>query len=57
MVKIPKLAKPVEGRKAFLLALLGEPCPKERLSQNRIPIEPLTQQHRGKGLFSLPQLS
>jgi len=40
-------------------AKLGEPCPKVRLSQDRMPIEPLTEQQswvRGKGLFPLPQL-
>jgi len=35
-----------EGRKAFPPppAKLGEPCPKVRLSQDRMPVEPLTQQ-------------
>ncbi len=40
-------------------AKLGEHCPKVRLSQDRMPIEPLTQQKswvRGKSLFCLPQL-
>ncbi len=35
---------------------LGDHCPKVRLSQDRMPIEPLTQQQswvRGKGLSSL----
>jgi hypothetical protein len=38
-------------------AKLGEHCPKVRLSQDRMPIEPLTQQQscvRGKGLSPLP---
>jgi hypothetical protein len=32
-----------EGRKAFP-PKLGEPCPKVRLSQDKLPVEPLTQQ-------------
>ncbi len=44
-------AKLEEGRKAFPfpLAKLGEPCPKVRLSQDRLPIEPLTQQQSWVG--------
>jgi len=44
-----------EGRKARL----GEPCPKVRLSQDRMPVGPLTQQQsclRGKRA-SLPSPS
>jgi len=39
---------------------LFEHCSKVRLSQDRMPVEPLTQQQswvRGKGLFPLPKLS
>ncbi len=40
------LAKLGERRKAFTPppAKLGEPCPKVRLSQDRMPVEPLTEQ-------------
>jgi len=52
-VKIPK-------KFYGIFHLLGEHCPKVRLSQDRMPIEPLTQQQswvRGKGLFPLPNFA